>query len=115
MIAFSETEIIDGFLKKKLRRFTKNTMTDPEKLRRHLEEVKRKGVAFTREEIDVGINAIGVPILNHENRPVAAVVIAGPSLRIRCDLKSPIVAEIRKTASNIAAHLFHLGSMGDMG
>ena len=115
IIAFSETEIIDGFAKKKLRRFTKNTITDPEKLRRHLEEVQRKGVAFTREEIDAGINAIGVPILNHENRPVAAVVIVGPSLRIRCDLKSPIVAEIRKTASNIPAQLFHSGSMGDMG
>ncbi len=107
IIAYSAEEVMENFLKKNLRRFTYKTITDPEKLRGHLQEIRKQGVSFCREEIDLGVNAIGVPIFNHKNQPEAAIVVVGPSQRVRCSVKSPMVAEIRRTASMIAAQLFH--------
>jgi len=113
MIAFSEQESIERFLKKKLRGYTKKTITDPQKLRNQLEKIRKDGVAFTKEEINLGVNAIGVPIFNHENRPIAAVVVVGPSSRVKCNKKSPIVPELKKAASKIASNLFHPESIAE--
>ena len=107
ILAFYKQEVVDDILKNKLARLTHKTITDPEKFRRHIEKIKRQGVGFCREEIDIGINAIGVPIFNHKNEPAGSVVVIGPSPRIKCELKSPMVAELRKAASEIEAQLFH--------
>ena len=107
IIAFSTEGVIESFLKSSLRRFTHKTITDPEKLRGELQKIRKQRVSFCREEIDPAVNAIGVPIFNHKNRPEAAVVVVGPSQRVKCNVKSPMVAEIQKTASMITAQLFH--------
>jgi DNA-binding IclR family transcriptional regulator len=107
ILAYSKQEVVDDILKNKLARLTHKTITDPEKFRRHIEKIKKQGVGFCQEEIDIGINAIGVPIFNHKNEPAGSVVVIGPSPRIKCKIKSPIVAELRKAASEIAAQLFH--------
>jgi DNA-binding IclR family transcriptional regulator len=105
IIAFSAPETWDSFLNKKMTCFTKRTIMDPEKLKRELRKIRKEGVAFTREEIDEGVNAIGVPILSYKNQPAGAVVVVGPSSRIKCHLGSPLVAELKKTVSAMCAHL----------
>jgi IclR family KDG regulon transcriptional repressor len=107
ILAFSRQEIVKEFLKNTLARLTHKTITDPEKFRKHLEKIKKQGVGFSQEEFDVGINAIGVPIFNHKDEPVASIVVIGPSPRIRCEVESPMVAELRKAAFEIAAQLYH--------
>jgi len=115
IIAFSSQEIRENFLNKSLRRFTGNTITDPAELRRQFEKIRKQGVSFCEEEIDIGVNAVGVPIFNHKDKPEAAIVVVGPSTRVKCNVKSPMVAELRKTASTIAAQLFHQKSIGKNG
>lgn len=112
ILAYSKQEVVEDILKNKLARLTHKTITDPEKFRRHIVKIRKQGVGFCQEEIDIGINAIGVPIFNHKNEPAGSVVVIGPSPRIKCEVKSPIVAELRKAASEIEAHLFHRKSMG---
>jgi DNA-binding IclR family transcriptional regulator len=113
MIAFSGSKIIDSLLDKKMQSFTPHTITDKETVKRQLKKIKRLGVAFCREEMAVGVNAIGVPIFDHANRAVAAVVIAGLAPRIKLDMESPVVVALRKTAREISAQLFHQESMRD--
>jgi DNA-binding IclR family transcriptional regulator len=112
ILAYSKQEVVEDILKNKLARLTYKTITDPEKFRRHLERIRKKGVGFCQEEIDIGINAVGVPIFNHKNEPAGSAVVIGPSPRIKCNVKSPLVAELRKAASEIEALLFHQASMG---
>ena len=107
IIAFSEQETVERFLKKKLERFTKTTITDPEKLRMQFKKIREDGVAFTKEEMNLGVNAIGGPVFNYENRPVAAIVVVGPASRVKCNKKSPMVAQLKETAFKISANLFH--------
>jgi IclR family KDG regulon transcriptional repressor len=112
IIAFSEQETIEKFLNQKLKRYTKTTVTEPEILRIKLKKIRDDGFAFTKEEMSLGVNAIGVPIFNHENRPVAAIVVVGPSSRVKYNKKSPIVAQLKKSALEISANLFHPESLG---
>ena len=74
---------------------------------RQLEEIRRKGFAMDLEEIDIGINAVGAPVFNYEKIPVAAVVVAGLSNRVRSD-DSDLVSKIRKTAKIISGELHHV-------
>ena len=107
ILAFSPPETIKTLLGIKLHPFTRHTMTDKLKLRRQLKEIKAQGIAYDHEEIDEGTSAIGAPIFNHEEIPVAGVVVAGPSQRISGAAGSEMVAELRHTAKKISAQLYY--------
>ncbi len=111
MIAFSGAKVIDSLLERKMKSYTPYTITDRKTLKRQLNEIRRLGVAFCREEMAVGVNAIGAPIFDHANRAVAAVVVAGLASRIKFDPRSPLVVALRKAARDISAQLFHQESL----
>jgi IclR family KDG regulon transcriptional repressor len=107
ILAFSLPEVRDTFLNGEMPRLTPNTITDPEIFRRQLQNIRRQGFSFDNEEIDVGINAVGAPIFNYEEKPVAAVVVAGPSPRVTWDSDSHIVSPLKDTAAKISAQLHY--------
>jgi DNA-binding IclR family transcriptional regulator len=86
--------------------FTKSTITDPRILKKQLKEIRKLGVAFDHEEIDEGTSAVGAPIFNHSETPVAAVVVAGPPQRIESDHGSSIVRALKETANRISSQLY---------
>lgn len=106
IISYLGSDMIESFIDKTMPRFTHKTITKKEILIRELKKAKKNGVAFCREEMEIGFNAIGAPIFNHDKRPIAAVVIAGLTHRVKCDIKSPMVAELKKTAASISENLF---------
>jgi IclR family KDG regulon transcriptional repressor len=109
ILAFSPPEVTDSLLNGTMPRFTPNTITDPEMFQRQLQDIRQQGFSFDNEEIDIGINAVGAPIFNYEEKPVAAVVVAGPSPRVTLDSDSPIVARLKDTAAQISAQLHYNG------
>ena len=68
--------------KEGLRRYTLNTITQKSRLRSHLREIRRKGYAFSDQEVDPDVRAIAAPILNATGQLVAGLSIAGPAYRI---------------------------------
>lgn len=62
--------------------FTPATITDRAILERELADVVVRGWASTREELEVGLNAIAAPIRGRDGTVVAAVSAAGPSYRL---------------------------------
>jgi IclR family acetate operon transcriptional repressor len=113
ILAFSPKEITDTVLGDDLPSLTPNTITDPKAYKRELKEIRHRGFSLDREEIDIGINAIGAPIFNHEDRPVAAVVVAGPSQRLTGEEDSQVVRLVRETAARISERLHHRGGIVD--
>ena len=106
MIAYYDPDAVEAFLAPEMRRFTHQTITDLETLRRQLKEIRRQGVAFCREEISVGVNAIGAPIFDHENNAIAAVVIAGLVSRVKCDIESPMVVALKRPRATFLLNFF---------
>jgi DNA-binding IclR family transcriptional regulator len=68
--------------KERLVRFTAQTITDASKLKAHLREIRRKGYAFSDQEVDREVRAVAAPVLNAVGDLVAGLSIAGPAYRI---------------------------------
>ncbi len=64
-----------------MKKYMKKTIVDKDKLYEELAKIREKGYAVEKEEFEELINAVGIPILNKENRPVAAVSVVGPIMR----------------------------------
>ncbi len=45
-------------------------------------QIRQQGYALDLEELNIGLICVGVPILDHENIPVAAISVSGPAFRM---------------------------------
>jgi len=115
ILAFSSPETQKSLLKKKMHRFTKNTITDRRKLESELMEIREQGIAFDHEEIDEGTSAVGAPILNHEGIPIGAVVVAGPTQRINDSANLRMISALKKAAAKVSSQLLYKKPGGDDG
>ncbi|WP_455432453.1 IclR family transcriptional regulator [Thermocatellispora tengchongensis] len=79
LLAHSAQEFQEEVLASKLRRYTANTLTDPDALRHFLAGVRKSGVAIVEGQLTLGAMAVAVPIRGPHNRVVAAVGITVPS------------------------------------
>lgn len=108
ILAYSSPQTVNALLNgEEFPRFTLNTITVPKMLKRQLERIKQEGVAFDCEEIDLGINAVAAPIFNYDGKPVAALVIVGPTQRVKYDIKSEMVAMLKEQAARISSRLLY--------
>ncbi|UCG94598.1 MAG: IclR family transcriptional regulator [Candidatus Aerophobus sp.] len=64
-----------------LERFTENTITDSQVLKRELKEIRKRGYAIDNMEHEQGIRCVGAPIRNHRKEVFAAISVSGPSQR----------------------------------
>jgi DNA-binding IclR family transcriptional regulator len=62
--------------------YTEHTITDPGALREEFVRIRERGYAVGLEELEIGLNAVAAPIMNHTGRVEAAVSTAGPSYRL---------------------------------
>jgi DNA-binding IclR family transcriptional regulator len=65
-----------------LKSFTGRTITSRRQLERQLLDVAAQGYATALEELEIGINAIAVPVRDHLGTVVAAVSVSGPAFRL---------------------------------
>jgi len=105
ILAFSSQEIQKHILDWPMNRFTPNTIIDPKEYIRQLQVIRKEGVAFDNEEIDRGVSAVGAPVFDHEDKPIAAVVVIGPSQRILHDKNPHIISLLKDTAAKISTQL----------
>ncbi len=115
ILAHSSENFQKRILDQELPRFTTKTITDPEALVRHLKIIKRRGFAFDDEERNTDIRAFGFPIFNHEGRPVAALVVAGPAHRITWERRGEIVPVLKEAAARISRQLYFKGGDSQQG
>ncbi|MGH3472853.1 MAG: IclR family transcriptional regulator, partial [Nocardioidaceae bacterium] len=83
-------------------RLTANTITDIDKFRRHLDKVRRQGFAVTGGELEIGLDAVATPVLNHTGDVVAALGVSGPSERIGRQL--PALERLLKSHARALSH-----------
>lgn len=107
ILAHSEPEFVSQCLKQKFVRYTPNTIVSKKEYMKLLEEVRREGVAYDRGERYEEAHAIAAPIFNHEGRPLAALVIAGPALRITPEFFKEAVGPLKRTAAQISERLYY--------
>ena len=86
MAYLPEAEIDSIIQEKGLPRYCDRTITDPRILARELDQIRQCGYALSYEETDQGAWGIATPIRNWEGEVVAALGVAGPTVRFSDDL-----------------------------
>ena len=97
LLAFGDLQPQDD-----LRAFTVNTLTDPARLRKNLEQIRSQGYSVDDEEFDPGVRCIAVPVWDFRGKVVASMGISGPATRVtsaRLTALAAIVLEVGKSLS----------------
>lgn len=106
LLAYASKEEQERYLAQPLEAFTDSTQIDPEKLRRELDEIRRDGYCLTDGEVDFGAVAISVPIMNQQNRMVAALSLAGPVFRMDESTCMRYLPSLKESAHRIEKEYF---------
>lgn len=103
MLAFLKPEAREDAIKRQsFFRHTDNTLTTPEALRAELDTIREDGVAFDREEHELGINCIAAPILSSSGRVIGALSITTSSQHYDLDGLTRLRPQLQDTAAKIA-------------
>lgn len=102
LLAHMEEDELTTLLEKGLPRFTGNTITDPAKLRAHLEQVREEGFATCFEEFREGVNSISVPLAKQDGTVVATLGIVGPAYSLTREKAMRSLDTLRGIATEIS-------------
>ena len=106
LLAYQRPEEIKRIINKSLlKKYTPNTITDPEKLMIHLLEIKNKGFAICDEELEEGIKAIAAPIKNINGKAIASITITGLAKRMSSGNIETLVKIVIDSAKEISDKL----------
>lgn len=109
LLAFQEDQRRERLLKRlSLPRFTPNTITDVNHLRREVEKIREQGYAIDDEEEGLGIRCIGAPVFDREGKVLAAISLTGTTSQITMSNLNGLIQEVQTTARAISKKLGHL-------
>jgi len=86
-------------------RHNDNTIVTIRGLKTELARVREQGYALDDEEDEIGLRCVGAPVFDSEQKPVAAVSVAGTTEDIRLDRVQILAATLRQTAAEISRRL----------
>jgi IclR family KDG regulon transcriptional repressor len=81
--------------------FTEHTITSKEALKKELIAIKEKGYALDKEEFEVGLICVAIPIFNKNNEVIASLSASGPANRFREEHVVDYVAMLKEGALDI--------------
>jgi len=100
MLATLDPEHVDALCPPRPVALTPHTITDRVVLHQELNRIrKRRGVAFERDEANLGVVAVGAP-LRGANIPLASVSLAGDARAVHVDWIAPLVADVARRISH---------------
>lgn len=110
MMAFLPDAAASALRERGLPQRTINTLTDVDKLRRQVDDVRRRGYAIEVGENEDGVMCIGVPILDRTGYPVAAMSLSAPERRMKPELTIVAADALKGAARRISTHLAAQGT-----
>ncbi len=88
-----------------MRAMTKHTITDPEKLLEHLEQVRRRGYAIDDEENEANIRCIGAAVVDHRGVTVGGLSMSGLTFELDPGRVERLVPLVKSAARAVTGSL----------
>nr|WP_296771589.1 IclR family transcriptional regulator [Rhodococcus sp. (in: high G+C Gram-positive bacteria)] len=92
----------------RLERYTERTVTSRAALLAELESVRDNGIAYAREELEIGLSATGAAILDPDGTAVGAITVSGPTFRLDEEqllaAGQAVLAAAQKVSSLLGGH-----------
>ena len=105
LLAAAPPEERTRLLARPLEVFTPATITDRAVLETELDRSAASGWAATREELELGLNAIAAPVRGRDGTVVAAVSVSGPSYRLGPERFEAVAAAVVAAGDEISRRL----------
>lgn len=105
LLAFLPNQEVETLMQQKLSRVTDNTITDPDKLRKELEEIRKVGRAYSDQEFIVGARAISAPVFDELGAVAASLTLSAPVQRIVDSNREILAAQVVRAAREVSASL----------
>jgi DNA-binding IclR family transcriptional regulator len=90
-----------------LERFTPHTQTDPVLLEKELALVVERGHATSYGELELGLNAVALPVRGQDGAVVAALTASGPAYRLTPERIADILDRIDFASVELSRRLGH--------
>jgi DNA-binding IclR family transcriptional regulator len=82
LLAYADEGLIDKLKNDENYLISENHLESWDQVSEMLEDVRKKGYALDNEEAEIGLTCLAAPILDKNNKAVAAISISGPTSRI---------------------------------
>lgn len=107
VLAYAPDEVRIEELAKPLQRFTSHTITDPTALNEDLRQARARGWAESRDEFEIGLLGVSVPVLEStpSERLAAIVSVTGPTARMDAVSQDLLLRELIAAAGQTKAAL----------
>lgn len=103
---FKPDQVLAFIEKFGLPRYTETTITDPDELISHLEQIRLQGYAFDKGEHEPDVRCIAAPIYNSEGQTIAALSVSGPAIRLDpLEDQIDLIKQTKQTANNISQQM----------
>lgn len=102
----------DELLDRKLERFTLHTHVEPDALRRELDQIVDQGHAISLGELELGLNAVAVPVRGEDGRVLAALSASGPAYRFTLDRLNEVTGRLENAARDLSRRMGYWGNEG---
>lgn len=112
LLAYQPEQMLRGFLRAGLRRYTSRTIAAPGRLRTELKRVREEGCALDNEEFEEGLRCVAAPIRDHAEAVIASLGIAGPAARLEPGRLPVLIKHVKEAADAVSAALGHKGVAG---
>jgi DNA-binding IclR family transcriptional regulator len=104
-LAWRSEEEARALLALPLERCTPATLTDPSRLVKELEEVRRQGYAVNWTELEEDLAAVAAPVRDHRGEVVAALSISAPAARLLREALPETGARVMEAARSLSERL----------
>lgn len=101
-LAFGPPSLLEVTLSKPLKAWTERTLTEPAALRAEVARVRRQGWATAVDAVQVGVNALAAPVLDHRGVSRGAIALVGATQFIPAE-PDPAQAEMVVQAAAAAS------------
>ena len=109
LLAFLPEQKVDEIIREEgLKRKTSRTITDPDELKRHLGQIKRRGYSVDNEEAEEGTRCLGAPIFGHGGEIKGSISLAAPFHRLDQQKIQQFVPIVVETARKISRNIGHV-------
>ncbi|MEU4482330.1 IclR family transcriptional regulator C-terminal domain-containing protein, partial [Micromonospora sp. NPDC023966] len=107
LLAAQPAEWLDDYMATaELKQLTRNTLTDPARLRAVLTKIAAQGYAIVDQELEEGLRSLAAPIHGESGQVIAAVNVSahasrGSSEAIRKELLPPLLETARRIEEDV--------------
>lgn len=105
MSCLSGEELDETLAQCSFKKYTKNTITDPEALKRSLHQIRRQGWAMDDEEYQEGHRCIGAPIFDYRGCAAAAMSVSGDHGALSDERVPEVIRAVKETAAEISRRM----------